>query len=772
MKKLISVLLVLALMVSVLGVMPITASAVSGDNIVLDFESNYLNVNDTAFYTGQTNYVGGTNRGSTSAIVADGNNKAMILTYDSDNGNENYKANPAFAIYDTATKARFVGESGKYYKISFDVKITNTDNRNMQFYVANCNRANGDFWGTDMNLTNSSAMNNPVELKAVAAGAVFTEPTEGYVTVSTYFLSNGSDYPIIALTTNNKTQATNVESYAAAYVDNVRVTSAPEEFTVDFDYEFLNASGKAFYSDGNNFGSGGRGGAGSVVDENNDGNKSAVLTYDNENNENYSANPGVFIFDPATRAPFVGENGYLYKITLKAKVYRNEGVPMQLHIVNCGRSSLGSSNLSFYHSGAMSAKEIKDIKFGPEYTATTNDYETLECYFLSNGSDKALIGLVTNNNQKTALTGNFAAMIIDDIVVSKIGPRDSANNLHTNFEIKHADTSKHYYAADGTNNFFGQSTWTSFYNRASNASWVTEADGNQAVRLSYKSYNARNYKDNPALAIYNTATKTQFKGTEGKHYIINFSYKVENTDNRKMELYVVGHKRSGDAIGSTDLNFNSSALGNGYTVSLAADIKGVTDGYVNVSVPFTGAGVPIILLRTNDGQTVSGHSETGYASVLIDDISVIEVAAPNTAELSALTASILTEEAEEAAGAQAMRVYASYSINNIGWAYYGGKYQRVTGRGILIILKENLGENELNKSLDKVTDLAAENLENYWAFDKQTNTLTFSNFLYNFKPEYEEKELSFNAYLVLHDGEKETVVYSGRNDFSVKELRK
>ena len=144
-------------------------------------------------------------------------------------------------IYDTTTKKTFKGEKGKTYNISFKVKVTKSDNIPLQFYVVNCGRTyetalvninnsstaivptgskQQAFFSTDCNFTHVNAMKVLYsQVSAKKAGAEFTAPTDGWVTVSAEWTADGTNFPIIGVMANNKTKIAGLTDYAEVLVD-------------------------------------------------------------------------------------------------------------------------------------------------------------------------------------------------------------------------------------------------------------------------------------------------------------------------------------------------------------------------------------------------------------------------------------------------------------------------------------------------------------------------------------------------------------------------
>ena len=185
--------------------------------------------------------------------------------------------------------------------------------------------------------------------------------------------------------------------------------------------------------------------------------------------------------------------------------------------------------------------------------------------------------------------------------------------------------------------------WSASNNRGSTAEMATETNGNHAVRLTYDNeYSNENYNANAVLNIYNPSTKTKFIGTVGVTYTISFDYKVENTDNKNLQLFIAPSNREYNqanyyAFKGTDLGPRAVIRNRSAEFTEATDIITETTDWVRTSVKFTtpapidGYSVfPIILLQTN-GKTKDPSATGNYASVLIDNI---KVEPPKTARVT------------------------------------------------------------------------------------------------------------------------------------------
>ena len=203
-------------------------------------------------------------------------------------------------------------------------------------------------------------------------------------------------------------------------------------------------------------------------------------------------------------------------------------------------------------------------------------------------------------------------------------------DLSLDFEDTYLDSNGNPYYDNTAEN------WSAGNGRGSKAEAVTEADGNNAVRLTYDGENNNeNYNANAVLNIYNPETKSKFVGTEGVTYTVSFDYKVEQTDGQALQLFIApsnreqGYPYRNYAFQDTDMG-PKAVMPNRETAFTEASgvITETTQGWVHTSVEYTAMApvgghttYPIILLQTN-GKVTSASTKGNYASVLIDNIKI------------------------------------------------------------------------------------------------------------------------------------------------------
>lgn len=154
-----------------------------------------------------------------------------------------------------------------------------------------------------------------------------------------------------------------------------------------------------------------------------------------------------------------------------------------------------------------------------------------------------------------------------------------------------------------------------------------------AARLTYKRIDkdSSDYASNPMLALYDTnitegeITDKRFLGKTDTQYVVTFKYKVEETDNKSLELYL--GKRNRGQSGNAGINdFGTGLWQISDTVKIGETITKTTKGWVEAKAYFTASSgwFPVILLKTNN-QTKNTETDSKLASVLIDDICVTEI---------------------------------------------------------------------------------------------------------------------------------------------------
>ena len=217
----IAFLCITSLMASFVPCFSLTANAASS-SFKLDFEEKYINSSNATFYS-VSNLACDSGRSSHTELVTETNgNKAVRLTYDTGR-NVNYKDNPGLSIYDPSTKERFVGDAGNKYTISISYKVERTDGQTMKFYLASCGRTTLN--GSDLNLNNAAMQ--ATTFKYVRMGEDITTTNDPYITISAVFESNGKDFPIIILSTNDSTtvESHSNTNFASVLVDNIIVNT-------------------------------------------------------------------------------------------------------------------------------------------------------------------------------------------------------------------------------------------------------------------------------------------------------------------------------------------------------------------------------------------------------------------------------------------------------------------------------------------------------------------------------------------------------------------
>lgn len=418
-------------------------------------------------------------------------------------------------------------------------------------------------------------------------------------------------------------------------IDKIERTEFKDIF-LDFEEDYAYSNGEVYYSSesSENITSANvRGSHAQVITEIN-GNNAIRLTYDDaNNNENYAANPAFNIYDPSSSSKFVGVKGKKYVIEFNYKVENTDGKKLSLFVAACDRSfgnpytnqtAFQSTNLQLDHTTAMNTSDIQVISAATEIS-NESSFVTAKAVFTANGSCYPIIALVTNSRVTDKDAYNYASVLIDDVFVYEYVAPEKTVSYTLDFEEK-------YLLNNNTEFYNGNSclNWTNDSERSSKVELIKEADGNNALRMTYKLGRDVNYKDNPAFSIYDVDGKERFVGVEGKNYLISFFVKVENTDSKELRLYLVNCGRFSQGLGlnGTDCNLNNSAMKATDFVykQLGATFEEKTTEYVQVSARFTanGSDSPLIVLSTNNSITVTGHSNQNYASVLIDDIRVEE----------------------------------------------------------------------------------------------------------------------------------------------------
>ncbi len=618
--------------------------------VYLDFEEQYLYNEAHAFtksvvyydeaYAENWNGNGSANqRGNNSKLWtgADGNT-AVQFTWDNPTGssaNENYNANCLMNIYNPETASTFVGEAGKWYNISFKVKVTKDNNIPLQFYLATSGRTylnnghNGtqsSFLSTDCNFNHINAMRTATsaDLRVYKAGDTFTAPTDGWVTVSANWYADGVHFPVIGVTANNKTKVTDLTNFEspAVLVDDVIISEAN-----DFVQDFENVS--TFYDGTVNKTSDSQRGTNAVVGALDDGNKVVKFNWDGEAGRNYNDANAINILNPLTSSKFVGEADKTYTISFDYKVTNTDDQFLQFYISACGRGFLSGTDMGPKAMQTGTSPEPSYKAITDKITAVSADWQTATATFTANGTHYPVIILQVNDKNAVSgapTTGNYASAIIDNVTVKEV--KDTAST--TGFEVKLNKNDHSVFYNDG-----GANNWTSASGRGNNASWTTD-NGNSVVRFTWDSDNSNeNYGANNAMKIYNPTTGTRWAGEVGSKYVVSFKYKVENTDGKALNFYLAPCNRVGrqnpswasSDLGGTDLGVKAT-IANSTTTFISAGVVNTDGEWHTAYANWTGQAqingydvYPLILLEANSKSSDTSKT-SGFASVLVDDITV------------------------------------------------------------------------------------------------------------------------------------------------------
>lgn len=623
----------------------------TSSTILLDFEKEY-HYNEVHPLNGGSLYYaanlaenwngdgGANNRGNNSRLVTKNGNTAVEFTWDSAYGNENYKANCLMNIYNPETKTTFVGTSGKWYTVTFKVSVTkNNGNVPIQFYLATTGRTyaklnNGmsAFQGTDCNFNHSGAMltASDADLRVTAAGNSFTSVTDGWVTVSANWYADGTHFPLIGVTANNKTTIAGISDYAVVLVDDIKVEEY-KGFMVDFETDLSSYYGfnSTNWTANNNTRA-----SENVLATLSDSNNVARLTWAAVNGRNYNDACALNIYNPETGSKFIGENGKSYQISFDYKIEHTDGTGLQFYVSKCGRSTLYETDCGPLAMQTNASPEPSYTTITEKFNSATENWAKATFTYVADGTYYPIILLQANDKNAVTgapTTGKYASAIIDNIKVVEVEEEKEPGVIFDS-DIKQS-THSTFYANGNPNN------WTTGGNgRGAHAVWATEQDGNEAIRLTWDSENNNeNYNSNNAIKLYDPNTSTRFTGEVGKRYIIRFNYKVENSGSKTLKFYIAPCNRVAGSnpswvttdLGETDLGPKATVVGKESVFSLAETVN--TDGqWHTVYATWTGqdaidsyAVYPLIVLEANN-KTGDANVTSNYASVLVDDIAVFE----------------------------------------------------------------------------------------------------------------------------------------------------
>jgi len=167
------------------------------------------------------------------------------------------------------------------------------------------------------------------------------------------------------------------------------------------------------------------------------------------------------------------------------------------------------------------------------------------------------------------------------------------------------------------------------------------------------------------------------------------------------------------------------------------------------------------------------------SKVAVSEISVKEIEV-----LSSVGASVLTNEASEKAGSQALRFYFAYPTQNVIGIDVDGEYFNIVERGIVFKNARNTATGVINNNLVTVKPIVLANKDDngytsisktnkfneYWSYDNKTESVVFSGYVKNFslkdtrligaKGYIKVKDNSGNIY-TFYSSDKKTTVKEG-----------
>ncbi len=169
---------------------------------------------------------------------------------------------------------------------------------------------------------------------------------------------------------------------------------------------------------------------------------------------------------------------------------------------------------------------------------------------------------------------------------------------------------------------------------------------------------------------------------------------------------------------------------------------------------------------------------SGNAQISIDDISVEQIEV-----LSSLGTSVLTKEAEEEAGSQALRFYFSYPTKNLITVTIDGKEFTLVERGIVfknarntatgiingdeVTVKPIILQNQNDKGYTAISKTSGFN--KYWSYDSKTESVVFSGYVKNFTLK-DARLMGAKGYIkVKGEDDKVYTFYSADKKATVKE---
>ncbi|MBQ1186199.1 MAG: hypothetical protein IIX54_00720, partial [Clostridia bacterium] len=415
---------------------PTINSVASKEILTLDFETKYPAAEGSSAHYYSDNYCDNSSakenyRGSyTSYYTEEDGNTAMNMSWDYENNLENYNANSAFKILNPSTYSNFVGEAGKNYTISFEYKVLDTDNKNLQFYIGYSGRAH--LRSSDLNNNAAAMAQSGTYIPFIPVGNTITEETDGYVKVSVDFPAHGTYYPILILSCNGKvkdTTKTSTSTFASVLVDNLVVMekseiSENEQSTIDYTLNFEGSYTTDFYKSNTNSSYANNRGSNAIGYSESDGNTAMHFTWDTDNSlENYNANAAINLYNTKTNSKFIGEAGKDYSISFEYKVLDADNKNLQFYVGYCGRTDLKNTDLNNNAAAmAQSGTYVPFIPVGDVITEETDGYVKLAVNFTAHGTYYPILILSCNGKVKDTTktsTSTFASVLVDNIRVKE-----------------------------------------------------------------------------------------------------------------------------------------------------------------------------------------------------------------------------------------------------------------------------------------------------------------------------------------------------------------
>lgn len=278
--------------------------------------------------------------------------------------------------------------------------------------------------------------------------------------------------------------------------------------------------------------------------------------------------------------------------------------------------------------------------------------------------------------------------------------------------------------------------------------------------------NNQTWVQNGSYLFNDQQTGELLRLSSGTTYRVTVKYTLPQLQHKNMFLYIGYGMDKADYQDITNKSLLSRNEGKMYTEA-ATEEQTMTWQFTAADL---GSGtIPFVGIYTTCDKCLDGYGGKNMPLSYFE-ISSISVEKVTYDFLDFSGVSILTDEAAETAGSQAMRVFYTYKQNADGAVTVSGIDYRVVQRGILLKSAENRGTLELSQvgkngimGISKIGD----DLNSCWSRNEETGETVFSMYVSGLEKE-DTRSISFRGYVILEDG---SVCYTDTVTYSVADVQ-